>query len=808
MAKYNYSKYTIRRYDNNMDNWYWEDQGTSSEQNNLVFNASLSMDNARFVGIGSGTLTPMSPQNATIYGFASDGSLGHKYVKLHAPIPNNTWLEYRLFVVRISGVPSTVAQGNFIQNVVAEDGTYPTNGRHTDDFWYVRGTIANTAPITPGTFTQPTGTLEIGDSKAITWGASSDAEGNISRYILEASVNNGAWSQIGQPTSPSFTYTVPTATSVKFRVKAVDSAGLESTYRESSLFTVAKPMYYWSKYTTSSTTLYKDDAPFEFISSFIADRWSSNTHRYTFDPTSNRYSLADPWGVGEEVPEGAIGYWMRPSDGALIQFRATRTSANGLDVRTDDYAKHPSKNSKVTTDSQGYLVQSNITAIEGAYPTNGKHTDGFWYVRGSRVSQSIAPPGAFTTPAQNAVLSPRQAINLAFGSSSAPSISTYEVQNRYNEGAWSDVGAHTNSLTRQFAVTDNKTLTKAEFRVRAKNTSNVYSDYVYSEIFTVQHNALPTLTLNTADNQTLYENSTLNIGGTAIDADIGNVVSVKFKVNNGISRTIDAKVMDGTALSFDRTLTFKQGILYDGATAITGVLVEGIPNTVTVWSEDDQGGKSADVTRAFLVVSNRAPALLVNPIATKSNLINKDVIIIGGSVTDPENDNVTVSYKLNGGASVQVYSGAPGVWTFDLLLKNLQKGDNAVVIDAVDSYDAKATKTLKVSKTHNAVPLKKASAMWKINSATTTTKEVLAWIQREIGDLVIDAEISMTNAGEQENFVPMDLTNTAPVGDTVIEDEFDYLAPVAKENIVLKLNLSRTDTSSQKAIKLISGVLE
>jgi hypothetical protein len=35
--------------------------------------------------------------------------------------------------------------------------------------------------------------------------------------------------------------------------------------------------------------------------------------------------------------------------------------------------------------SQGTLITSNIVADDGTYPDNGRHTDGYWYVKGNLV---------------------------------------------------------------------------------------------------------------------------------------------------------------------------------------------------------------------------------------------------------------------------------------------------------------------------------------------------------------------------------------------------------------------------------------
>lgn len=81
------------------------------------------------------------------------------------------------------------------------------------------------------------------------------------------------------------------------------------------------------------------------------------------------------------------------------------------------------------------------------------------------------------------------------------------------------------------------------------------------------------------------------------------------------------------------------------------------------------------------------------------------------------------------------------------------------------------------------------------------------WIERMIGDLAVTAEVSMTNLGEPENFVPFPKTNTGPK-EGLTEDEFAYDGLAAKTNIVVKIEYSRTDSAAVAAIKKISGVLK
>lgn len=97
----------------------------------------------------------------------------------------------------------------------------------------------NTAPSTPASISVP-GSINGGTSITVSWAASTDAEGNLEGYIVERSTNGGSsWSQIYQGSATSTSNTVAFGTeSVTYRVKAYDSAGLESGWKTSSTVTV------------------------------------------------------------------------------------------------------------------------------------------------------------------------------------------------------------------------------------------------------------------------------------------------------------------------------------------------------------------------------------------------------------------------------------------------------------------------------------------------------------------------------------------------------------------------------------------
>lgn len=95
--------------------------------------------------------------------------------------------------------------------------------------------ITNTAPTTPESINIP-GNIQGGTSITVSWGTSSDAESNLEGYVVERSVDGGSkWTQIYQGSARSTTNTVPFGTdTVMYRVRAYDSQGLYSSYKNSN----------------------------------------------------------------------------------------------------------------------------------------------------------------------------------------------------------------------------------------------------------------------------------------------------------------------------------------------------------------------------------------------------------------------------------------------------------------------------------------------------------------------------------------------------------------------------------------------
>ncbi|MBS6063691.1 MAG: fibronectin type III domain-containing protein [Peptostreptococcaceae bacterium] len=110
-----------------------------------------------------------------------------------------------------------------------------SNNTDTDGAYTI---IWNQPPTTPTGITVPT-KVQAGKTLEITWGTSTDPEGNSVGYILERQVDSKGYTQLYKGISRSFKDTITRGwQTVIYRVKAYDNYGNESNYRTSSQRTV------------------------------------------------------------------------------------------------------------------------------------------------------------------------------------------------------------------------------------------------------------------------------------------------------------------------------------------------------------------------------------------------------------------------------------------------------------------------------------------------------------------------------------------------------------------------------------------
>ena len=98
--------------------------------------------------------------------------------------------------------------------------------------------INNQPPSVPASITVPN-EVTGGGSLTITWGVSTDSDGNLSGYALERQVDGGTWSEVFRGNALNFTDTITKGwASVAYRVRAYDARTAYSGYATSDTRTV------------------------------------------------------------------------------------------------------------------------------------------------------------------------------------------------------------------------------------------------------------------------------------------------------------------------------------------------------------------------------------------------------------------------------------------------------------------------------------------------------------------------------------------------------------------------------------------
>lgn len=161
--------------------------------------------------------------------------------------------------------------------------------------------IWNRAPSKPSSITVPS-SVRGGESLSISWGASTDEDGNLSGYILERQVNGGAWAQVYKGINRSYTDAITFGwTSIAYRVKAYDSAGAESAYQTSATRTYTFTKNETEIELTLATPLTADDMVTKGIMSVV--RQIPAGAKFTVEVCNNGNDASPTW---EDVTQNVV----------------------------------------------------------------------------------------------------------------------------------------------------------------------------------------------------------------------------------------------------------------------------------------------------------------------------------------------------------------------------------------------------------------------------------------------------------------------------------------------------------------------
>lgn len=168
--------------------------------------------------------------------------------------------------------------------------------------------INNAPPSVPASITVPNEVIG-GGKVTVTWGVSTDSDGNLTGYALERQVDGGEWSEIFRGNALNFTDDITKGwASVAYRVRAYD----------------ARTAY--SNYATSDTrTVNNNTPPVITCASASGTDLGEKTSGFTVD-----YSVNDPDGDTITVKEAVDGRQKR-------SFTATPDAGNSLTVDGEDF---------------------------------------------------------------------------------------------------------------------------------------------------------------------------------------------------------------------------------------------------------------------------------------------------------------------------------------------------------------------------------------------------------------------------------------------------------------------------------------
>lgn len=192
-------------------------------------------------------------------------------------------------------------------------------------------------------------------------------------------------------------------------------------------------------------------------------------------------------------------------------------------------------------------------------------------------------------------------------------------------------------------------------------------------------NRLPVLTLTTGINGPVFEGTSINLAGSIHDPDTGHIVNVKYQINNQTPRAIMTQVSAGSPISFSKSLLFRDKALWDGSSPATSVLTEGTNHILSVWGEDDRGGRTPNQITSFTVTHNRSPNVSPMPDISENTGVERGILLTN-YFTDPDGD--VLKYTAT---SANTSVATVAVTGQSLNIQTIKSGQTLVAISADDN---------------------------------------------------------------------------------------------------------------------------
>lgn len=536
--------------------WYYDDDIVTSWEYNTSYSPPEYQFNGpgtrirreNYTGIGAGKFyvsgVTSYPKRMTVLHVTTGESKESSY---YEPDPDGSWLDpgwrYQLEVNSYK-IKETPGAGTLVQsNIVANDGTYPNNGKHTDGYWYIRGASTNKPPGAISSVTVAGGVIYSGVLHDVLWTAPTDPEGDSVSYWSEVQYNGGSWvSLVKHGASPGISNRVGTSTNtVRYRISPIDLGGSgqygPTTYSPTYTVVHNQPptmpgsigwsggrvgdsaYFYWG----ASTQPEGKSFSYQY-------RYRTNTTSYTYGTTTQNdrtsawfripsgstlymevraeyESYASDWKTMSTSIETNYAPTTPPSINVPDDWKGGTTSTVSWGASTDanydliTYYLYRSLNGGSYTQVYSGTSRSHVETAGTNWTTvnyrvrayDGRDFSGYRTGTQRSVDQNKPP----NTPASIDFTAPigTQSTTITWSAATDPDGDTvrYYLERAINGGSFAAV---TNRTTTSYSETVQSTWNTLQYRVRAHDGKVYSTSYRTSSAKTVFHNTAPTVPAN------------------------------------------------------------------------------------------------------------------------------------------------------------------------------------------------------------------------------------------------------------------------------------------------------------------------
>ena len=141
-----------------------------------------------------------------------------------------------------------------------------------------------------------------------------------------------------------------------------------------------KVVYTWKKYSVTQSTAYtavKSSTTIVYDGGAVSTKCMSSAS-YTFDSGTGVYTLTNPSSVTFKNLSVSAPYLMLGDAVTGTEMWQFVSGSGNIGYRLTYY---PWTSSQTTTQAKGDFIADITSENESAYPDNGIHTDGYWYVK-------------------------------------------------------------------------------------------------------------------------------------------------------------------------------------------------------------------------------------------------------------------------------------------------------------------------------------------------------------------------------------------------------------------------------------------